>query len=1621
MRLNIFITFMLLLGRLASINISINGELIEINGSFQIEKYRSETIESENFSSASITGCFDSNVEGYEIPVYSKLVALPETGNFRMQDIKYEFEEQQLEFNLKRFTEDETVNYIPDEWLPQDIITISDPQIMRGNRFAQISCAAFQYNPAKNRIRVLKNIELKIEVDHSNNKNPLTSLGSKKGFSSLTKNIIGSNHSEQNTNGNYLFIAPQNCSAYLQPLMRWKERLGYTTRLAIFEEIGSNENDIRDYLQNAYDTWEERPEFVVMVGDVTGSIELPSFYVQGYLTPTCVTDHTYTLLEGDDYFPDIMIGRLSVQTIPELQTVISKIIKYERDPYLGSDWIKSALMVAHIEENNGFSQREVVMGIRDKLLDFEYTKVDTFISPWQFGPSLLENEINNGHSFICYRGAGHSTYWSGGFAGPMLSIFNVSNLNNGYMLPMVFSMTCGGGDFAATETPTCFGEIWLNAGTPSLPKGAIGFIGPSERDTKTWFNNPNAMGIFQGITQEGLYRCGEMLLRGKMELYNNFPNNHQWGGSEDSDQFYFYVYNLLGDPGLQIWTDTPKEIDLVISEVSTGSNFVTASISTNEGEYENFIIAVTSADSLINTGITDINGDVNIPISLPEGNYYITASKYGYLPITLDLIVQEADVLGVRNHDFSSDVTSGSILDLELEIFNYSHLAAADIQIELISQDEIISVLSTAVSTSALAANETFNCLFQIEIANKWIDGSTSELIVQINSSLGENIAVVPVDILSPELVLSDFLVQNSSGNLIQNETAPVLLKLLNSGNDESGNFDAVISCLNGKAEIITANTSFSNISIGDIGSALQEIQVAAENVISGETAKFEIEMSRNDEFFQTLLFEIPIGMINECSPTFCDYGYLAIESQDAGNFEAPVYDWFEIDSTLGGPGVLLTADHTLDDGFTKTINLPFLFRYFSNYYNSITICSEGYISMGDSEFIFFRNRAIPSGTGPQAMIAPFWDSLVDEQIYAYYDEENNRFIVEWSECGSAFDPEQKNSFQVIFFDPEYQSSQSGVGEFLFQYKEIHDIDSIDNFATVGIENMAQDEGIQMVFASYNNPTAHILENESAILFTMSEGTSIPYLTIDPANITVTTTEDTVITQQITLLHNSEYSADLNYSLSLTHFTRDAGRSVNDHSRNIENDRIIPASGPYVTIEPITMQFYLFHSNPNGEPVQGVSLDFPDGVNITSATDIHSLQYNGEAGNGAEITWGFDSGNTISPSSPIAFHINMTIDENVSGALDIEWYIEGDGSGNEPHFAEGILAIQQSGEEFLWIKYPNGGEQILPGLQDTIRWNKYGNSEFVDIELSRDDGDNWEMISSGTPNTGIFPYTFTGPLSDYCQFKVTITDTTISDISDSLFQITALNVTYPDESVVLSYGETDTIFWQDIGGIDFVDINISCDNGFSWTNLAEQIPNSGLFEFEVPGPPTELAVIRISNSELNTANYSENFAIVDSPVHWLIPNITEGSILAGESQNIELQFSTANLEFGSYQANVRIETEYGQILFIPLLLEYYQPISPILNVELYQNYPNPFNPFTKIEYDLRTECKVKLSIFNIRGQHVKTLTNEVKSAGENYEYWNGTDKFERQVSSGVYYYLLKAGKTSRAKKMILIK
>jgi len=95
--------------------------------------------------------------------------------------------------------------------------------------------------------------------------------------------------------------------------------------------------------------------------------------------------------------------------------------------------------------------------------------------------------------------------------------------------------------------------------------------------------------------------------------------------------------------------------------------------------------------------------------------------------------------------------------------------------------------------------------------------------------------------------------------------------------------------------------------------------------------------------------------------------------------------------------------------------------------------------------------------------------------------------------------------------------------------------------------------------------------------------------------------------------------------------------------------------------------------------------------------------------------------------------------------------------------------------------------------------------------------------------------------------------------------------------------------------------------------------------------------------------------------------------------------------------------------------------SQPLTFALQQNYPNPFNPSTTIRYQLPETAPVNLVIYDLSGRQIWNYKNQRQAAGMHQIKWNGQEASEKQVSTGVYFYKLRAGDFVDMKKMIFLK
>ena len=154
--------------------------------------------------------------------------------------------------------------------------------------------------------------------------------------------------------------------------------------------------------------------------------------------------------------------------------------------------------------------------------------------------------------------------------------------------------------------------------------------------------------------------------------------------------------------------------------------------------------------------------------------------------------------------------------------------------------------------------------------------------------------------------------------------------------------------------------------------------------------------------------------------------------------------------------------------------------------------------------------------------------------------------------------------------------------------------------------------------------------------------------------------------------------------------------------------------------------------------------------------------------------------------------------------------------------------------------------------------------------------------------------------------------------------------------------------------------------------------------------------------------------------------LEKDELINSENCELVLYFDTKAIENVKQRCrldsnNIKLNNDSG-IRYYEIAISRETEINPIIPKNaLSQNYPNPFNPETTISYEIASDGFVKLEIFNIKGQLVKTLVNDNKVSGPHKVVWNSRDKYSRKVASGIYQYRLTTKDGSFTKKMMLMK
>ncbi|MFO8128790.1 MAG: C25 family cysteine peptidase [Bacteroidales bacterium] len=832
------------------------------------------------------------------------------------------------------FIYDETA-YQTDRYFQEELVSVDVIGFMRSTRIARLNIAPVRYNPVTHQLMVYDNIRFEILFENADTQ---ATLDLKKRLASIyfePLNNLLLNYKPLSNRENftrypvkYVIIADRMFETQLQPLIEWKKQKGFTVVEAYTDEqnVGSSLASIKAYIQSLYDAGtpeDPAPSFVVFAGDIE---QIPS-----YDNGNGVTDRNYCEFTGD-LLPEIFYGRFSAQNEDQFQPYIDKTIEYEKYTMPDPSYLDEVVLVSGVDAGHGhdWGNGQINYGTTNYFNQDHGILAHDYLYPESGSSSaqIIQN-ISDGVTFGNYTA--HCS--PNGWADPSFTISDIASLENESKYGVLVGNCCSSSEYQVSE---CFAEALLRAEN----KGSVGYIGASN---STYWDEDYYYAVGVGEISEipppyeettlGSYdrsfhdhgepfedwfvTADQMIYAGNLAVLEGSP------GMAD---YYWDIYNLMGDPSLMVYFSEPPVMAVNYDELLPLSS-TTFVVNTEPYAY----VALSRDGVLHGADIADETGFLELPItpfSVPgpadvivtkqNGEPYFgtvtVANPNGAFLVLKDFIIE--DSLGNNNHHADYN----ELVSLTMELENLGNADATNTQVSISSADPniiltddyqewgIVQGLSTASQENAFTFQVqediedqhivVFDMVMEAEGKETW----TTDFSVTLNR---------PV-LSIREMIIDDSEFGNGNGRLDPGETADLKIKNKNTGHCITENAVATLNAYN--AYVTFENTTDT---IGALG------------LLGFKYATFTVHVhpeTPNGCVLADFIYHLEAGPF-QADKTFRRKLGLIYDDFETGDFEK--FDWemggnepWTITDVFPYEGIYSAKSGTIEDGQTSTLSL---------------------------------------------------------------------------------------------------------------------------------------------------------------------------------------------------------------------------------------------------------------------------------------------------------------------------------------------------------------------------------------------------------------------------------------------------------------------------------------------------------------------------------------------------------------------------------------------------------------------------------------------------------------------------------------------------------------------------
>ncbi len=547
------------------------------------------------------------------------------------------------------------------------LVQVEELGILRGLRLFRLIVEPVRYDPSSQVIEVYNNLEVEIEFsggDFHGTENLRWKSWSpyyEAVYQRWVLNYIPLDMPKDDLTRypiKYIIVSDPMFEAQLQPFIEWKTQQGFEVFVGYVgdPDVGSTTSSIKSYIQGIYNAEEPKPSFVLFVGDRE---QVPAWNGS---TGGHITDLNYVRLEGSDYMPEMYYGRFSARNTDELQPQIDKTLEYERYEMPDPAFLGEVVMIAGMDSGHGstWGNGQINYGTTYYFNGPHGIFSHTYLYPESGSNSAnIINDVSNGVGYANYTAHGGTTSWSN----PSFTISDINSLNNASEYPTVVGNCCLTNAFG---TGTCFGEAWLRAEN----KGAIGYIGGTNStywDEDYWWgvgagtivSNPtyetHGLGAYDGMFHDH----GEVFRDWYTTQYAVIMAGNlavvEGGGS---DNYYWEIYALMGDPSLSTYFAVPSANTVSYpGAILIGES----SIQVTADQYS--YVGLSKDGELCASGLVESRGQITLefePFMIPgQADLVITRQNREPVITTIDVIPNEGSYV-VIDSTFIDDTTGGN-------------------------------------------------------------------------------------------------------------------------------------------------------------------------------------------------------------------------------------------------------------------------------------------------------------------------------------------------------------------------------------------------------------------------------------------------------------------------------------------------------------------------------------------------------------------------------------------------------------------------------------------------------------------------------------------------------------------------------------------------------------------------------------------------------------------------------------------------------------------------------------------------------------------------------------------------------------------------------------------------